>query len=107
MHLSFRDDDLRTLCNTQALLRAHFGECGAIVERRLLTLSQAKVLGEITARPPDRRRLEPRLGPCAASVCARDAGRIYFNACDLDGRDQRPFEEVDHIEIFAIGRNSL
>lgn len=105
MQLSFREDELRELCNTQALLRARFGECGVIVARRLLTLSSARVLGEITVRPPDRRRLEPRLGPCAASVCARDAGRIYFNACGLDGREQRPFDEVDHIEIFAIARS--
>lgn len=104
MYLSFSDDALRALCNTHALLRAQFGEGAMIIERRLLTLANAKVLGEVTARPPDRRQFEPDIGPHAVSVCARDSGRIYFKACGLKERERLLLDEVDHIEIFAIGR---
>jgi hypothetical protein len=103
--LSFSDDDLRTLCNTRALLQARFGEWGMLVERRLLALASASSLGEVTARPPDRRRLEPSLGPYMASVCAQDAGRIYFKACGTNV-GQRPLDDIEHIEIVAIGRRS-
>jgi hypothetical protein len=106
MYLSFSNDGLRALCNTRALLRARFGDFAMIVERRLLTLANARVLGEVTARPPDRRRLEPDMGPNAASVCARDAGRIYFKALGLKDREEPVFDEVDHIEIFAVGRRT-
>jgi hypothetical protein len=103
MHLSFTTDRLRALCNTRGLLRERFGDSSVFVERRLLALSNARILGEITVRPPDRRRLEPVYGPQAASVCVRDAGRLYFRACGLTGR--QAIDEVDHIEIFAIGWN--
>lgn len=103
MNLSFVDDELRALCNTRALLRARFGEAGPVVERRLMVLSAARVLGDVPIRAPDRRRREPRLGPAAASVCARAAGRIYFNALGIDGDDQDKWDEVEEIEIFAIG----
>lgn len=104
MYLSFSDDGLRALCNSRSLLRARFGEHSMIVERRLLTLATAKVLGDISLRPPDRRRPEPDIGPNAASVCVREAGRIYFKACGPAGKERPPVEEADHIEIFAIGR---
>lgn len=104
MHLSFSDDNLRALCNTHSLLRAKFGDLAKVVELRLLALASARVLGEVTTRPPDRRRLEPGIGPYAASVCARDAGRIYFKACGFNDREQPSLDEVDHIEIFAVGR---
>lgn len=103
MYLSFADDDLRMLCNSGALLRRRFGERAALVELRLTALSNAKVLGDITMRPPDRRRTEPDIGPAAASVCARDAGRIYFQALGLSSGDASDWEQVDQIEIFAIG----
>ncbi len=74
--------------------------------QRLRTLANARVLGEVTARPPDRRRLEPDMGLDAVSVCARDAGRIYFRALGLKDRAQPEFDEVDHIEIFSVGRRS-
>ncbi len=100
--MSFCDDQLRKLCNTRALLKARFGESGLIVERRLLTLADAKMLQEVTTRSPDRRRLEPTRGRFVASVCARDAGRIYFRACGLEEGDERQFETIAHVEIFAI-----
>lgn len=103
MHLSFTTERLRALCNTRALLRERFGEASVFVERRLLALSNARILGEITTRPPDRRRSEPDYGPEAISVCVRDAGRVYFHVCGLGNR--QALDEVDHIEIFAIGRN--
>jgi hypothetical protein len=104
MYLSFSNDGLRALCNSRSLLRDRFGEHSMIVERRLLTLATARVLGDVSVRPPDRRRPEPEIGPDAVSVCVREAGRIYFKACGLAGKDLPPLEEVDHIEIFAVGR---
>jgi len=106
MNLSFIDDELRRLCSTRSLLRVRFGECAEVVERRLLTLADAKVLREVTIRPPDRRWREPELGPLAASVCIRDAGRIYFKACGFELANEADFEEVDNIEIFAVGRRN-
>lgn len=102
MDLSFCNDELRRLCNARTLLKARFGESGLIVERRLLTLADARTLREVTTRSPDRRRPEPKLGRFIASVCARDAGRIYFRACGLDVGDEEEFETVAHVEIFAI-----
>lgn len=104
MNLIFADEELRQLCNTRSLLRARFGAAAAVVERRLLILGDAKVLGEIPVRPPDRRRREPLLGPTVASVCAKAAGRIYFSAFGITGNDDGEWEEVKEIEIFAIGR---
>lgn len=102
MQLIFVNDDLRELCNTRARLRDRFGNAGAVIERRLLVLANARVLGEVTMRPPDRRRREPRFGPAAASVCARAAGRIYFRALGIEGRSGDKWDEVEEIEIFAI-----
>ena len=102
--MSFSDDGLRKLCTTRSLLRARFGETSVIVERRLLTLADARVLRDVTIRPPDRRRLEPGLGRLVGSVCVRDAGRIYFKAHSLVVERETVFDEVDHIEIFAVGR---
>lgn len=104
MYLSFCDDGLRALCNSRSLLRARFGEHSMIVERRLLTLAAARVLGDISVKPPDRRRPEPEIGPDAASVCLSEVGRLYFKPYGLVGRERPPLEEVDHIEILAIGR---
>lgn len=106
MNVSFTDDEMRKLCNTRSLLRARFGDCAEVVERRLLTLADARVLREVTIRPPDRRRREPTLGPLAASVCARDAGRIYFKACSFEVANEADFDDVDHIEIFALGQRN-
>jgi hypothetical protein len=105
MYLCFADDDLRVLCNTRALLERQFGDAGSIVERRLLVLSNAKALGDVTKLPPDRRRLEPKHGSSIASVCARAAGRIYFRALDLKkGAHDGAWEEVQEIEILSIRR---
>jgi len=102
MDLRFVDEELRALCNTRTLLRARFGPAGSIVERRLMVLSNAKTLGEVTIRPPDRRRREPRFGSAAGSVCAKAAGRIYFNALGIEDSGVGNWEEVKEIEIFAI-----
>lgn len=102
MELRFVDEELRALCSTRTLLRARFGRAGSIVERRLMVLSNAKMLGEVTIRPPDRRRREPGLGPAAVSVCAKTAGRIYFKALGIEDNGAGNWEEVKEIEIFAI-----
>jgi hypothetical protein len=104
MELSFSNEDLRKLCSTRALLRSRFGELGLVVERRLLTLADAKVLGDVTKRAPDRQRPELVFGRLAASVCAKDAGRIYFRAAQAANDDEVNLEEVTHIEIFSIER---
>ncbi len=104
MKLGFKTEELCALCNTRVLLAERFGEFSPIVERRLLTLALASKLGEVTVSAPDRRRIEPTLDPRAVSVCAREAGRIYFYAGAPNDRSRPNFEEVDYVEIFAIGR---
>ncbi len=106
MNLSFTDDELRKLCNSRSLLRARFGPGSEIVERRLLTLADARVLREVSTRAPDRRRNEPALGKFAASVCISEAGRIYFKACGLELASEVDFDEIDQIEIFKVGRRN-
>lgn len=98
MILTFRDKHLQTLCNSREALLDRFGDDAAIVERRLLVLDRAKMLGEVTIQPPDRRRREKKMGSGAYSVCARGAGRVYFEACE--GADP---ESIDTVEITFIG----
>ena len=102
MHLSFENDELRDLCNSGARLAKRFGRHADVVQRRLLALLNAPRLGDITVKPPDRRRIELAYGPKAFSVCAREAGRIYFKA----GRSVDNLDDADFIEIFAIGKGS-
>jgi hypothetical protein len=103
MDVSFATDELQELCSTAALLTRRFGADGLIVRRRLLVLRNAPRLRDVTTTPPDRRRLEPAHGPHAVSVCAKDAGRIYFRA-GTRGRDPASgLEDAQAIEIFAIG----
>jgi hypothetical protein len=104
MELSFSNEELRKLCSTHALLRARFGDSSLVVERRLLTLADARAVGDVTTRAPDRRRSEPAFGRLAASVCAKDAGRIYFKAAQAADNDEVNLEEVSHIEILSIER---
>lgn len=104
MQLTFETDELRALCGSDALLVRRFGPHAIIVRRRILVLWNAPCLGDVTMSPPDRRRLEPAFGPRALSVCARDAGRIYFRALKSGGATA--LEDVDRIEIFAIGEGS-
>jgi hypothetical protein len=106
MHLTFESDELRALCGSNALLTRRFGPHGILVRRRILVLWNAQRLGDVTVRPPDRRRLEPGFGPRALSVCARDAGRIYFRALRIAGNPAATLEDVDSVEIFAIGDGS-
>lgn len=106
MQLSFENNELRELCNSRARLTKRFGPHAKMVERRLLALLNAPRLGDITIKPPDRRRIEPAYGPKAFSVCAREAGRIYFKAGRSVRGDTDNFDEADFIEIFAIGEGS-
>lgn len=103
MQLTFETDELRELCGSHSLLMRRFGPQATIVRRRILVLWNATRLGDVTTRAPDRRRLEPAFGPRALSVCAKDAGRIYFRAMRPVGT---ALEDVDSIEIFAIGEGS-
>jgi len=107
MHLSFENNELRELCNSNARLAKRFGPHASVVQRRLLALFNAPRLGDVTVKPPDRRRIEPAYGPKAFSVCAREAGRIYFKAGRSVRGDANNLDEADFIEIFAIGKRSL
>ncbi len=106
MYLSFEREVLRDLCNSTALLTRRYGPSVRIVQRRLLTLWNAPKLRDVAISPPDRRRLEPSYGPRAFSVCARDAGRIYFKVCSYGKVVADNIEDADSIEIFAIGDGS-
>jgi hypothetical protein len=103
MHLTFETDALRALCNSRELLAARFGRHSLVVERRLLALWNAPTLRDVTMQPPDRRRIEPAYGPRAMSVCAREAGRIYFHARRRDSGARSDLDDAEAIEIFAIG----
>ncbi len=102
--MSFSTEELRKLFSTRAMLRDRFGELGLVIERRILTLAYAKAVGDVTTRAPDRRRHEPAFGRLAASVCAKDAGRIYFKATQPVDDEKLSLDEVNQIEIFSIGR---
>lgn len=101
MILTFRDKTLQTLCNSREALLDRFGDNAAIVERRLLILDRAKILDEVTTQPPDRRRQEKKMGLRAYSVCARGAGRIYFEA-----HNEADPESIEAVEITFIGWRS-
>lgn len=102
VRLSFVDEALRALCNTRARLRAEFGEAADEIELRLLALASADKLEDITVRPPDRRRFEKKIGARMGSVCARTAGRIYFEA-DSQGDSEAALGKATAIEIISIG----
>lgn len=102
VRLSFVNDALRALCNTRARLRAEFGEAADEIELRLWALANADKLEDITIRPPDRRRLEKKLGARVGSVCARTAGRIYFEA-DSQDDSEAALGKATAIQIISIG----
>lgn len=106
MHLNFATLELEALCNSSAQLDRKFGKSAQIVRLRLLCLWNAPKLRAVTVKPPDRRMLEPGHGQRAMSVCVRDAGRIYFHAGSHGSRIVGPIEDVDVIEIFAIGKGN-
>ena len=50
--------------------------------------------------------MEPLYGPRAMSVCIRDAGRVFFHAGTNGSKSDGALDDVDAIEIFAIGKGS-
>jgi plasmid maintenance system killer protein len=96
--LTFRDKELEALCNSHESLAEEFGEYADVVARRLIVLDRARRLGDITTLPPDRRRQEKTMGNRHYSVCARAAGRVYFEA-----ESEAEVEEIDTVEITMIG----
>ena len=106
MHLSFKTAALEELCCDSGLLDKRFGRHAQIVRLRLLCLWNAPTLRAVTVRPPDRRIMEPLYGPRAMSVCIRDAGRVFFHAGPNGSKSDDALDDVDAIEIFAIGKGS-
>lgn len=101
MRIQFVDQGLRDLCCSHDALRAKYDDYATVIQRRLLVLSSAEMLAQVTTDPPDRRRREKAMGSRTFSVCARAAGRIYFEA--LSESDDDDFNGATLIKIISIG----
>ena len=107
MRFKFKDEALQSLCSSQKELRQKFGlETSLTVQKRLLWLQAAPSLADITENLPISRRIEDRGPPPIYSICARDAGRIIFEAMGTNVTCDSDLSAIDEIMIIAFGEGS-
>jgi len=110
MRCKFESPGLRALCCSKAALLKKFGEKTAVlIQRRLVWLDAARSLADVSTEPPLRRRLEDGGRQLVFSVCALDAGRIYFvpEWSSTEPANENDLACIEAIKIVQVGGNQF